>query len=225
LNSASPRRETSVGLEQAAHFAQVVAVAEAERGRAEQVAARPGSRLAGRVRHRRRQVANDLVEGLGRAPVLFLLVRGQLQGHHRDRQREGLRETTGVVLDELGGAGRADDHRLRLESLVGLAGRGLEQLGGVAAQVARLEGGVGDRRAARQPLDHREQQVGVGVALRRVQHVVQLAHRGRDPHRADVRRSFVGPERELHDEARQATSFARRSSGREKSSARSAAWS
>ena len=48
------------------------------------------------------------------------------------------------------------------------------------------------------PLDHREQQVGVGVALRRVQHVVHALHRGGDAHRADVRRAFVGPDGELH---------------------------
>ena len=70
----------------------------------------------------------------------------------------------------------------------------LNSSGGVAAEVARLERRVRDRRAAVAALDHREQQVGVRVALRCVQHVVHAAHRRRDAHRADVRRPFVGPE-------------------------------
>ena len=61
-----------------------------------------------------------------------------------------------------------------LESLVGLAHGALKESGGIAAQIARLKGGVGHRRPARQPLDHGEQQIGVGVALRRVQHVVHV---------------------------------------------------
>jgi hypothetical protein len=73
--------------------------------------------------------------------------------------------------------------------------RSLKSVGGVAAEVAGLECRVGDRRALRTPLDHGEQQVGVGVALRRVQHVVHIGHRGGDAHRPDVRRSLVGPDR------------------------------
>ena len=171
----------------------VVAVAEAERRRAEQVAARPRARLARRpLRARRRRVrpgqgAHELIEGLGRAPVLLPLVGRQLERHHRDRQAERPRQAAGIVLDQLGGAGRADQHRLRLEALVGLARGGLEQLGRVAAEVARLEGRVGDRRTLAAALDHREQQVGVGVALRRVQHVVHALHRGGD--RASRRRA------------------------------------
>ena len=178
----------------------VVAMAEAERGGAEHVAAgaRPRARRRRRRRVRAGQRADQLVEGLGRAPVLLLLVGRQLQRHDRDRQAQRLGEAAGIVLDQLGGAGRADQHRLRLEALVGVARRGLEQLGRVAAEVARLEGRVGDRRALGAALDHREQQVGVGVALRRVQHVVHALHRGGDAHRADMRRAFVGPDGELH---------------------------
>ena len=62
------------------------------------------------------------------------------------------------------------------------------------------------------------------VALRCVQHVVQVAHRGGDAHGTDVRRSFVGPERELH-RVQAAASSSRRCSGRVNSAARSAACS
>ena len=90
-----------------------------------------------------------------------------------------------------------------LEPLVGLARRVLEQLGGVAAEIARLERRVGDRRPLVAPLDHGEQQIGVGVALRRMQHVVHALHRGRDAHRADMGRAFICPERQLHGSGHQ----------------------
>ena len=201
---------------------------EAQGRGAEQVAAGPRTGLARRALGAGRRSAgsshgaDQLIEGLGRAPVLLLLVGRQLQRHDRDRQAQRLGEAARVVLDQLGGAGGSHQHRLRLEAVVGVAGRGLEQLGGVAAEVARLEGGVGDRRTLRPALDHREQQVGVGVALRRVQDVVNALHRGCDPHGPDMRWAFVGPDGELHG---QATSRVRRSSGRVNSPARSAACS
>jgi hypothetical protein len=108
----------------------------------------------------------------------------------------------GLVLDELRRAALADEHGLRPEALVRVAHRLDDQVRRVAAQVARLEGGVRDRRAAVAPLDHREEQVGVRVALRGVQHVVHVAHGRGDAHRAHVRRPFVRPERQLHDEGR-----------------------
>ena len=182
--------------QQAPDLDDVVAVAEAERRGAEQVAARAVRR--GARRGRGGEVAHQLVEGLRRAPELLLLIGGQLQREDRDRQVEGLGEAAGIVLDQLGGAGGADDHRLGLEALVGVARGGLEQFGGVAAEVAGLEGGVGHRRAVVAPLDHGEQQVGVGVALRGVQNVVNPLHRRRHPHGADVGRSLIGPDAELH---------------------------
>jgi hypothetical protein len=91
--------------------------------------------------------AHDAVEGFGGAPVLLALVGRQLERDHRHRQVQGRGEAGRIVLDQLGRARRADQQRLRLEALAGLARGGLEQLGGVAAEVARLEGGVGDRRA------------------------------------------------------------------------------
>ena len=225
---------------------------EAERRRAEDVAARTtigrtrGTWRSGRRHRRARHRADQLIERFGGAPVLLLLVRRKFERDDRDRQVESLRETPRIVLDQLGRAGRADQHRLRLEPRVRIARGVLEEFGRVAAEVARLEGRVGHRRTPRQPLDHREQQVGVGVALRRVQHVVHVPHRGRDAHRADVRRSFVGPERELHDRfvsavdavgqatrrrsacaavCGRAARRSRRSSGRVNSAARSPAWS
>jgi hypothetical protein len=209
--------------QQAADLAQVVAVAKAECRRAEDVAAWPftGGTCAARVAGAG-QRAHHLVKGFRRAPVLFALVRRQLQRDHRNRQVQRLAQTTRVVLDQLGGARGADHHGLRLEAVERIARGVLEQLGGVAAQIACLEGGVGDGRALGVALDHGEQQVGVGVALRSVQHVVHTLHRSGDAHRADVRRAFISPQGQPHD---QATSFMRRTSGRANNSARSPACS
>jgi len=52
-----------------------------------------------------------------------------------------------IVLYQRTRAGGADDHRLRLKPLIGVARRSLEQLGGIAAEIARGESGVGHRRA------------------------------------------------------------------------------
>ena len=199
--------------EQSAHLDDVVAAAEAEARRADQVRARPARRgrravaRVGAVRGRRRgalargveqQRPHQRVEGLARAPVLLLRVGGELERHDRNRQAEPLRERPRLVLDELRGARLADEQRVRAEALVG----GLDALddepGGVAAEVARLEGRVRDRRAVIAALDHREQEVRVGVALRGVQHVVHVEQGVGDAHRPDVGRPFVGPDRELH---------------------------
>jgi hypothetical protein len=68
--------------------------------------------------------AHDLEEGLVGAEVLLALVAGQLQRDHRHRQAHGLGHAAGIVLDQLGGAGGADDHRLRLEALIGILAGG-----------------------------------------------------------------------------------------------------
>ena len=174
----------------------VIPVAEAQRRRAEDVGPRTRAPLplaARRGRVRPGAGADDLVEGLRRAPVLLLLVGRQLHRHHRHRQVQRAGEAAGVVLDQLRRAACAHQHQVGLEAVVGVAGGGLEQLRGVPAEVARLERGVGHGRAGLPALDHGEQQVGVGVALRRVQHVVDAPHRRRDSHGAHVRRAFVGP--------------------------------
>ena len=140
-----------------------------------------------------------MVEGFGCPPVLFFRVSRQIQAHHRDAaQIHACGQGAGLVLDQFGGAALTHQQGLGLEALHGVGDRALDQLGGVTAEIAGLEGGVGDGRAAITPLDHREQQVGVGVALRRVQHIVHPFHRGGDAHRTDVGRAFVGPERQFH---------------------------
>ena len=186
-------------VQQLGDFLDVVAVAKTQGARAKDVASGSCFGCLGSVLSRLvHQVAAQLVEGLARAPVFLALVRGQLQGHHGNGQLQGLGQAAWIVLDQLGGAGRAHQHGRRIEARHGLAGRVFEEFGRVAAQITRLEGGVGDGRAARQALDHGEQQVGVGVALWGVQHVVHIRHGGGHAHRAHMGRSFVSPERQLH---------------------------
>ena len=206
-------------LQQCGHFRDVVAMPETQRRRPDQV----GAHLRGPV-HRPRQRAHDLEERLVRAEVLLALIAGQVQRDDRHGQAHHLGHAAGIVLDQLGGAGRAHDHRLRAEPLIGGVAGGSEQVGGVAAQVARLEGGIGHRRAVGAPLDHGEQQVGIGVALRGVQHVMQARHRGSDPQGAHMRRAFICPHAQLHSAA-SSRSAARRCIGRENSPARSPACS
>ena len=169
-------------------------MAEAECRGPQQVAAR----LAAFARQRLpgREPADQLIEGLGRAPILLALVGGQVERDHRHVQAPG--ETLGIVLDQLAGAGGADQQHFGAEPLDRLARGGLEEFRGVAAEVAGLEGGVGHRRAAIPPLDHREQQVGIGVALGRMQHVMDAGHRRGDAHCPHMRRAFIGPEGQLH---------------------------
>ena len=176
----------------------------AQRAWAQEVATRPPairplrSGRAGRRRARPGHRPHQLIKGLGRAPVLLALIGWQLEGDDRDRQLQRPREPARVVLDQLCRARRPDQHRLGLEAIIGLAHRVLEQGRRVGAEIARLEGGVGDRRALFPPLDHGEQQVCVGIALRGVQHVVHPLHRGRDPHGADVGGTLICPQGELH---------------------------
>ena len=167
---------------------------EAEGGGTEQVAAGlatlAGQRLPGR------EAPHELIEGLGGAPVFLALVGRQVERDHRHVQPA--REALGIVLDQLAGAGGADQQHLGTEPLDGLARGGLEEFRRVAAEVAGLEGRVGHGRTTIPPLDHGEEQVRVGVALRRVEHVVHAGHRGGDAHRPDMGRPLIGPEGELH---------------------------
>ena len=203
------RHIDAVAGQQLGDLAHVVAAAEAEQRGAQQVDPRPtpltapASRIGlGRTRCRQlrfEQAAHQLIEGFRGAPVLFLGIGGQLQIHHRDAAEIHTgSEGTRLVLDQLGGAALAHQQRLRLEARHRIGDRALHQFSGVAAQIAGLKRGVGDRRALVAPLDHREQQIGVGVALGRMQHVMHPFHRGGDAHRAHVRGAFVGPESEFH---------------------------
>ena len=205
--------------EQARDLGHVVAVAKAKRGGPQDVAADRR-----RPRLRTGKVADDLVEGLVGAEVFLALVGREVERDHRDAEVERLGEAPGVVLDEFGGAGGADDDGFGREACDGIAGGVLEECRGIGAKVARLEGRVGDRRTVVAPFDHGEEEVGIGVALWRVQDVMQALHRGGDPHRADMRGALVSPDGQLHA-ADPACRMALRRSGRENSPARSPACS
>ncbi len=136
-------------------FLHVVAAAEAERGRAEQIHERFCTRRPFATWPR--QCAHESVESFGCAPILLLLIGRQFERNDGDRQIERAGQAAGVVLDQLGGAGGANDHRLRAEALVCFAHGRLEEFRGIGAEIARLEGRVGDRRPIGSALDHREQ--------------------------------------------------------------------
>ena len=206
--------------QQLGDFPDVVAVAEAQGRRSQQIAQGPGA--GGALALGASQGAHEAIEGLRRAPVFLFLIGGQFQRHHGNRQGERGGEAARIVLNEFGGAGGADNHGLGLEALIGFLGRALEEFGGVAAQIPGLEGRVGHGRAGAAPLDHGEEQVRIGVALGGVQHIMQAGHAGGHAHGADVGRAFVGPDGELHG---QTSSRVRRLSGRANNSARSPACS
>ncbi len=169
-----------------------------------------------------RKGANELVEGFGCAPVFLFLIGGELERDDRHRKAKRLREPARIVLNEFSRAGCADDQCFGLEALVGFGDRALEKLGRVTAEVARLEGRIGDRRALLIALDHREQEIGVGIALRRMQHVMDAAHRIGDAESPDVGwPSYVQSVNCMG----YTPSRMRRSSGRANNSARSAACS
>ena len=201
-------------------FLDIVAMAKAQRGRAQQIA--QGPRAGGTLAFGAGQGAHEAIEGLGCAPVFLFLIGGQFQRHHGNRQGERGGEAARIVLNEFGGAGGADDHGLGLEAVIGFLGGALEEFGGVAAEIPGLKGRVGHGRAGAAALDHGEEQVRIGVALGGVQHIMQAGHAGGHAHGADVRRSFVGPDSELHG---QTSSRVRRFSGRANNSARSPACS
>ena len=169
-------------------------MAKAERAGAEDVAARGRGGCVGLLG----EGADELVEGLGRAPILLLLIGRHFECHDRDAEPHGAGEAARVILDQLGGAGRADQQGVGTEPLDGVAGGVLEQGRRVGAEIAGLERRVAHRRTPDAALDHRKQQVGVGVALRRMQHQVHALHRGGDSHRPHMRRPLVGPKGELH---------------------------
>ena len=181
-------------LNQRRNLGDVVAVAEPQAGGAEDVAGHPGGTFG-----RLGQVTDDLQKRLISAKVFLALIAGQLQRDHRHRQTHGFSQTGGIVLDQLGRARGSDDQRLRLEAVIGLLARLFEQRRGVRPKIARLKRRVGDRRALAAPLDHREQQVGIGVALGRVQHIVQVRHAGGDTHRADMGRALICPDGQFHE--------------------------
>ena len=183
--------------DEARHFDDVVAMPEAERRRSENVAARPAivrrpiGLGVGKGPH-------EAVKGLGRPPVLLALVGMEVERDHWDRQGERTGETARVVLDQFRRARGTDQHGVRPEALVGVGKRRLKQLRRIPAEVAGLERRVGDGRPGVTALDHREEKVGVSIALRRMQDEMHTVHRGGDPHGPDMGRPLIGPDGELH---------------------------
>ena len=185
-------------LEQPRDLIDVVTMPEAERGRPEQRAAQAPVAERRRARVWVRQRPTQPIKRLRRAPVLFFLIGRQLKRDDGDGQIQRGGETAGVILDKLGRAGCADDHRLRRKALIGVGASRFEKFGGVGPEIARLKRRVAHRRPRVAALDHREEKVGVSVALRGVQHIVQPLHAGGDAHCADMGRAFIGPDRQLH---------------------------
>ena len=188
------------------HFEHVIAAAESQQRGAEQIHPRPPAlgfpglcvvlRL---IRHLwLQQAADQLIQRFGCSPVFFFAVSRQFQGHHRHPQVHPLGQGTGLVLNQFSGATLANEQCLRLKALGRFPHRSFHQFGSVASQIPGLKGGVGDRRALTPSFDHREQEVGIGVPLGCMQHVVHVAHRCGDAHGAHMRRALIGPERELH---------------------------
>ena len=209
--------------EQFGDFGHIIAMPKAKGGRAQNIAARRARRITWRAGLRRpSEGAHQAIEGLRRAPIFLALICRQFKRHHGHRQAERLRQPTRIILNQLCRARSADQHGFRLEAGIGIARRFHEKLGGVAAQVARLESCPCHGRALFPPFDHGEKQISIGIALRRMQHIMHALHRGCDTHRPHMRRPFISPDGKLHGYT---ISFSRRTKGRAKSPARSPAWS
>ena len=209
--------------EQFGDFGHIIAMPKAKGSRAQNIAARRARRITRRAGLRRpSEGAHQAIEGLRRAPIFLALIGRQFKRHHGHRQAERLRQPTRIILDQLCRTGSADQHGFRLETGIGIARCFHEKLGGIAAQVARLESCPCHGRALFPPFDHGEKQISIGIALRRMQHIMHALHRGSDTHRPHMRRPFIGPDGKLHGYT---ISFSRRTKGRAKSPARSPAWS
>ena len=183
-------------VEQLRDFFHVVTVPKAQSAWTQNVAARTA--LGSLLLWLQNQMAAQLIKRFAGTPILFALVRRQLQRNDGNVQFQGVCQTAWIVLNQLGGARRTYQHGRRFEAFNGLTCRIFEKLCRVATQVTCLECCVRDWRATGQALNHGEQQIGVGIALGCVQHIVHIAHGGGNAHGANVWRSFVCPKRELH---------------------------
>ena len=210
--------------QQPRHLGDVIAVTKAKGGRAYQVGGHVGGAVA-----RLGQMPHDLQESLVGAETFLALIAGQIQGDHGDAQIHAFCKPARVILNKLSCTRRAHNHRFGGKTGNGILAGGLEQTCRVAAQIAGLKRSIADRRAMVAPFDHGEQKVGIGIALRRVQDIVQAAHASGDAHCANMRRAFVCPQRQLHSAASRlgakGASKARRRRGRANSAARSPACS
>ena len=192
--------------EQFLHLQNVVAAAEAQQGGAQQVhpgpaalvLPRPGVVLAVGGCLLLQQVAHQLVEGFRGPPVLLFAVGRQLQTHHRHGELHALGQGTGLILNQLRGAAFPHQQGIGLEAIHRFTHMPFHQFGGVPAEIPGLKGGVGDGRTLSAPLNHREQQIGIGVPLGGMEHVMNAAHGGGNAHGPHMGWPFVGPERELH---------------------------
>ena len=199
----------AAAIQQARDLADVVAAAEPEQAWAQQIHPGPAALLLPALGGGRggawgrnlllEQTAHQLIQGFRRPPVFLLGVGRQIQAHHGDTpQSHASGEGTGLVLDQFCCAAFPHQQGFWLEALNRLVDGAFDELGGVAAQVPGLEGGVGDRRAFIPPFDHGEQQIGVGVSLGGMQHVVHALHGCGNPQRTHMGRAFVCPEGEFH---------------------------
>ena len=69
------------------------------------------------------QIADQRQKRLIRAKVFLAGIAGQVERDHRARQAKRPGQTTGIVVNQFGGAGRADNHRFWFETVMGSAGR------------------------------------------------------------------------------------------------------
>ena len=110
--------------QKAQDFRYVVPIAEAQRCRAKNIAARALTGSPLRARHaggRRlgaRISAHELIECFSRAPVLFLLIGRQIERNDRAIEGKRLGEPARIVLDQFRRARGPDDHRFGLEALI-----------------------------------------------------------------------------------------------------------
>ena len=201
------------------HFGNVIAVAKAKRGCPQQVA---GDGIG--ASHGFGQRAHDLQERLIRAEIFFALIAGQIERNDRDRQADGFGEAPRIILNKFRRTRCANNHRFGLEAGIGIAGGVFEQVGGITTQIAGLKCCIGDRGPRIAALNHCEQQIGIGIALRRMKDVVQTLHARGDAHGPHMGRAFICPEGKFHSAASRFSKAWRRR-GRENSPARSPACS
>ena len=171
-----------------ADLGHIIAVAKPKRGGPKDVATN-----LRRARHWLGQGLAYLIKSLVSAKVFLALIAGQFQRDNRHRQPHAGGQAAGIILDQLGCARGRNQQRLGAVALVGGAAGIFEQPRGICPQIACLKGGIGDRRAVVAPLDHCKQQIGIGIALGRVQHHMHIAHARGHADGPDMGRAFVCP--------------------------------
>ena len=132
----------AVTRQQLGQLPHVIAAAETQEGRPQQVHPRPAVfsaptggielGLTGRRKLRFQQTADQLVEGLSRPPVFLFGIGRQVQIDHRDpTQIHARRQGPWLVLDQLRRAALAHEQCLRLKALDRIGNGALHQFGGV----------------------------------------------------------------------------------------------